>query len=42
MQYKENKSPLTRKPEKASQAKIRTFPLFRKPEKGWQAKIREN
>ena len=29
-----NKSPMTRKPEKAGQAKVRIFPLFRKPAKG--------
>ena len=33
---------LARKPEKADQAKNRTFLLSRKPKKGWQAKIREN
>ena len=38
----ENKSPLTRKPEKAGQTKVRIFPLSRKPKKGWQAKIRKN
>ena len=32
---------MARKPEKAGQAKIRTFPLSRKPTQGWQAKIRE-
>ena len=39
---KKNKSLLARKPEKAGQAKIRTFSLSRKFEKGWQAKIKEN
>ena len=35
----ENKSLLTRKPEKAGQTKIRTFPLSRKSKKGWPAKL---
>ena len=37
-----NKSPLARKPEKAGQAKIRTFSLSRKLAQGWQAKFRRN
>ena len=38
----ENKSQLTRKPEKVGKAKFRTFPLSRKFKKGWQTKIRKN
>ena len=33
---------MARKPEKASQVKIRTFLLSKKLKKGWQTKIKEN